>query len=60
MSICWYGNRPYTPVKPCADSNELATLGDRLIFYHSAENSNIILAEKGVLTAGYVLGVFNL
>ena len=56
---CW-NNAFYFAVTPQADCDELAELGDRLMFKHGGAcncNSVVFTAEKGVLHAGFVLGI---
>lgn len=59
--VARFNNREYEVVNPpSADTDDLAKKGDRLIFHHLriCQGSELITARKGVLTAGWVLGVF--
>ena len=50
----------YTPIEAMVDTEELASLGRRVIFVHGSPyspDSRIILADKDVLTFGVVLGI---
>lgn len=53
----WEG-RTYRPINPQGDTPALSEEGDRLIMYHSASGSMLLIVPKGELQAGYVLGVF--
>lgn len=60
-SIARFNNREYEVINPpSADTDVLAKKGDRLIFHHlrSSQGSELKIAPEGVLTAGWVLGVF--
>lgn len=59
--IAIYNGREYDIVNPPqADNDELANSGDRLVFHHDRIHggSTLSIAPKGVLHAGWVLGVF--
>jgi len=60
-NIMTYSGRPYTPVTPpSGDTDELAGRGDRLIFVHDRRDSHLVIAPRGMLHYGLVLGVFDL
>jgi hypothetical protein len=46
----------YEPIVPCADTDALADLGERLMLRH-AMPSSIFVAPKGELNAGWVIGL---
>ena len=49
---------PYQVITPpCADNDELAAQGKRLIVYHSPNGVQFIIADPGVLQAGWVIGI---
>ena len=58
--IAIYNGREYEIVIPQADTDELANSGDRLIFQHERLHgeSKLSIVPTGVLTSGWVLGVF--
>jgi len=48
-------------VPPQGDCEDAAKLGDRLILQHgtaSQPESRMVIAPKGVLTSGWLLGIF--
>lgn len=47
--------RPINP--PCADNEELAAMGKRLVLYHGRPESALIIAPVNVLQAGWVIGI---
>ncbi len=57
----WNNRFYHALLTPKADSGEIAALGERLIFHHGSPtkpDSGLIVAERGVITAGWVLGIF--
>lgn len=61
MTTMTYKNRPYAPVRPpSGDTEALSNLGDRLMFTHDRGGSRLVVAPKGLLHYGLVLGVFDL
>lgn len=62
-SYSTYCGRNYSPVLVVqADTEALATLGERLMFRHGSPtqpNLTLFVAQKGVLHAGWVIGVFD-
>lgn len=57
----WYNERPYCPMHPVADNDELAEQCDRLMLYHNTQQRSspeFRIAPKGELTAGWVIGLF--
>lgn len=57
LALCWYNDIPYYPIKPEADSDELARRGSRLMIRHSTKNLEVLVAPKGVLYGGWVIGL---
>ena len=56
--LCFYNDRVYHPVvPPAADTDDLARLGDRLMFRHSRCSLEIFWASRSEVTAGWVIGV---
>lgn len=59
-----YAGFHYWPVpNPCADNDELATMGERLMFKHGSAtqpDSKVFFAAKGILHAGWVLGIVDM
>lgn len=53
----YFDDQPYTPISPCADNDELAARFHRLLVYHSFEGPQFIIAERGILQAGWVIGI---
>jgi len=50
--------RFYTPITPpCADTDELARRGERLVFKHSRGESRLSVVPKDIIHAGWVMGV---
>jgi len=61
----WFQDRPYEPVmvpggQLLADSDFLASKGDRLMFRHTQSDQvpNLFIAPKGEINHGFVIGVF--
>jgi hypothetical protein len=57
LEITNFGTRP--TVNPCLDSDELAAIGRRVMVRRNTSSGqySLFVAEKGVLTAGWVLSV---
>ena len=54
----FYKDVCYRAIRPQADTCELADEGRRILLYHDKKDGPILrVAEKGVLTAGWVVGV---
>lgn len=52
--------RRYEPVTPQPDTHDLAENQDRLILVHDREEGpEMVIAQRGVITAGYVVGLFS-
>lgn len=47
------------PASPCADTDELAALGRRVMVHRNCKNGqfSLFVAESGVVTCGWVLAV---
>lgn len=57
----YQGNRYNIVHPPIADCDYIADLGDRLMFRHaplSGKSSQLFRAPKGVINAGWVVGIF--
>ncbi len=57
----WNGRNYAALITPKADSKALSELGDRLIFHHGSPTmpeSEMVIAQRGIITSGWVLGVF--
>jgi len=50
---------PNSPEHPCADTEELSALGRRVMVRRNTKSGqfSLFVAEKGILTAGWVLSV---
>lgn len=57
---CFYRGNVYRPVQPGADNEAWAEEGRRLMFAHGTRDLEFFVAPKGVLTSGWVIGVFAL
>ena len=56
-----YQGRRYEPCVPCGDSETLCERGDRLMAHHGGASDpefKVFVAPKGVIHAGWVLGIF--
>jgi hypothetical protein len=56
----WHG-RYYKSIPPMGDFDELAAMGDRLVLVHGSRchpETKMVIAPKGMLWAGWVVGVF--
>lgn len=57
--MCLYCGHWYEALTPGPDTDELAAKGERLMLKHRAHNGPIFfVAPKGVLTAGWAIGLF--
>jgi hypothetical protein len=55
----YYKGRPYIPIPPCPDDGGLADTGDRLMLRHHRDHDpELFVAPHGVITAGWVIGIF--
>ena len=53
------GGRWYRPIPTQADNEELSKMGDRLILQHAHHaDPSFHIADEGIVTAGYVIGIF--
>lgn len=44
-------------VPPCADSEELSTIGERLVLYHSRNGSKFFTQPLNEIGAGWAIGL---
>lgn len=50
--------RMYAPLfPPCVDNDELAAEGERVILYHGNDGPEIRTTPRGVLAAGWAIGL---
>jgi len=54
----FFNGHPYRPCVPVADTDELAEKGRRLMVVHTYDGPIIAVAQEGVMSAGWVIGIF--